>query len=155
MDPLLQEHRRQTVAGFLSVALTVVLAALGIADWLAVRGAFIDLLSRAGVDPYAWQAVEYGTFITLGIIWLAYVYYAQHYLKQRADAGKIWAACAKLLAIQLALLFVCELAIYAMDGKKNATADWLLAAAEGLCAPVLFFVSAALAKRAVPSESER
>ncbi|QHW31173.1 hypothetical protein GZH47_10110 [Paenibacillus rhizovicinus] len=152
MDPLLQEHRRQTLAGFLSVGLTVILSVLGIFDWLAIRGAAIDVFSYIGVDPYAWQAVEYGTFITLGIIWLAFVYYAQHYLKKRADAGRIWSSFTKLLAVQLAVLFLCEMIVFAMDRKKNPGDDWLLAAAEAVCALALFMVSVLIAKRAVPSD---
>ncbi|MBM7566052.1 hypothetical protein [Paenibacillus sacheonensis] len=152
MDPLLQEHRRQTAAGFLSVALTVVLSFIGIFDWLSMRGVVIDLLSYYGVDPYAWQAVEYGTFIVLGIVWLAFVYYCQHFLKMRALAGKLWVSFTKLFAIQLAVLFGCELIVFAIDEKKNLTEAWLLAAAEGICALALFLVSIALAKRAVPSD---
>ncbi|WP_308638156.1 hypothetical protein [Paenibacillus silvisoli] len=147
MDPLLQEHKKETAAGYLSIALAIVVSVIGIFNWLALRGLVISLLGYYEVDPFAWQAIDYSMFISLGIGWLAYVYYSQFHFKKRALAGRVWSSFSAFVAVQAWLLFGCGLPYFILGGLENPPSDaWLLLVSEGSGALVLTIVSVWLGK---------
>ncbi|WP_090984944.1 hypothetical protein [Paenibacillus sp. CF384] len=148
MDPLLQEHKKVTAAGYLSVLLTAVTSFIGILNWLALRGLVIYLLGYYNVNPFSWQAIDYIMFISLGIGWLAYVYYSQFHFKKRALAGRVWKSFTRFLAVQLGLLFACGVPYFVLGSGNRPKDEWWLLASEGVGALVLTLLSIWLGRRA-------
>lgn len=109
MDPFLEMKQRDPAAGYKSVGITVITAALGIMNWFELRSLLLVLLTFFGVKRSSWQGIDNLSFLFMGVVWLAYVFYCQYYLKKKAEAKQVLQASAMLLAIQLGILFVCNL----------------------------------------------
>jgi hypothetical protein len=109
MEPFREMKQQDTAAGFISVGLTIITSVLGIINWFELRSLTLACLAFFNVKASSWQGIDNFTFLLLGIVWLAYVYYCQYFLKKKASAKQVFQAVAMLLAIQLALLFVCNL----------------------------------------------
>jgi hypothetical protein len=109
MDPIHEMNQKHTAAGLISVGLAILTAVLGIFNWLALRSLILSLLAFLQVKPSAWQGIDNITFLLLGIIWLAFVYYSQYYLKKKAIAKKVLKAAAGLLSVQMWMLFFSDL----------------------------------------------
>jgi hypothetical protein len=131
MNPFHEEQQRKSTAGLVSFALTIVLSLLGIYNWVEVRSLIVTMLAVLKVNPYAWQGIDNMTFLAAGVGWLSYVFYAQHYLKKQAIAGRVLRGAALLLACQLWLLAVSRgiPALFGAIGKGHITAMTLEAAA--------------------------
>ncbi|SEN95245.1 hypothetical protein [Paenibacillus sp. OV219] len=152
MDPLLQEHKKHALAGFLSVLLTAVVSLIGIVNWLSLRGLVIAFLGYFEVDPFKWQAIDYSLFIILGIGWLVFVYYSQYHFKKRVLSGGLWKSFTKVLSIQAWILFACGLPYLLAGMQSKLQSDWILIVVEGIGALVLSILSAALGKKAIASD---
>jgi hypothetical protein len=109
MDPYREMKQKDTAAGFISVGLTIITSVLGIINWFELRSFTLACLAYFNVKASAWQSIDNFSFLLLGIVWLAYVYYGQYFLKKKASAKQVLQAAAMLLAIQLGLLFLCNL----------------------------------------------
>ncbi|WNQ09483.1 hypothetical protein MJA45_17825 [Paenibacillus aurantius] len=107
MDPLL-EHRRRNSAALLSLAGAALASVLGLWNWLELRSLVLSLLAYNRVDPFSWKGIDNMTFLLFGILWLAYVFYSQHFLRTRIMRRRGWTAAARLLAVQLWLLLLCR-----------------------------------------------
>ncbi|AZN41449.1 hypothetical protein [Paenibacillus albus] len=152
MDPLLREHKKHAMAGFLSVLLTGVVSIIGIVNWFSLRGLVIALLGYFKVDPFKWQAVDYSLLIILGIGWLVFVYFSQYLFKKHALTGGLWKSFTKLLSIQAWILFACGLPYLLTGMRSKLETDWILVAVEGVCALVFTILSAKLEKKAIASD---
>lgn len=109
MEPFREMKQKDTAAGFISVGLTIITSVLGIINWFQLRSLTLACLAYFNVKASSWQGIDNLTFLLLGIVWLAYVYYCQYFLKKKASAKQVLQAAAMLLAIQLGLLFICNL----------------------------------------------
>jgi hypothetical protein len=109
MDPYREMKQKDTAAGFISVGLTIITSVLGIINWFELRSLILAFLAFFNVKASSWQGIDNSSFLLLGIVWLAYVYYCQYFLKKKASAKQVLQAAAMLLAIQLGLLFMCNL----------------------------------------------
>lgn len=107
-------------AGFLSLAVTVVLSALGIYNWMEFRDFVIGMLAAFKVNPFAWQAIDNMTFLLSGVIWLAYVFFCQFYIRKQALKRRWLPASVLLLAVQLWLLLVCRVLPALFGGAGRA-----------------------------------
>jgi hypothetical protein len=109
MNPIHEMNQKHTTAGLISVGLTILTSVLGIFNWLALRSLLLSLLAFFQIKPSAWQGIDNITFLLLGIIWLAYVYYSQYYLKKKVIAKQVLRSVARLLSLQMWILFFSDL----------------------------------------------
>ncbi|SDM84140.1 hypothetical protein SAMN04487897_101222 [Paenibacillus sp. yr247] len=109
MDPFREMKQKDTAAGFISVGLTIITSVLGILNWFELRSLLLACLAFFNVKASSWQGIDNFTFLLMGVGWLAYVFYGQHFLKKKAAAKQVLQAAAMLFAFQLGLLFVCNL----------------------------------------------
>ncbi|QGQ96562.1 hypothetical protein EHS13_17575 [Paenibacillus psychroresistens] len=109
MNTIREMNQKHPTAGLISVGLTILTSVLGIYNWLALRSLILSLLAFFEVKPSAWQGIDNITFLLLGIIWLANVYYSQWYLKKKVIAKQVLKSIARLLSIQMWILFISDL----------------------------------------------
>lgn len=132
MDPFLEMKQRDSSAGYKSVGITAITAALGVINWFELRGLLLVLLTFFGVKRSSWQGIDNFSFLLMGVVWLAYVFYCQHYLKKKAEAGQVLQASAMLLAVQLGLLFICNLFSHVLLGVPFEPQMMLFLIIEGI-----------------------
>lgn len=151
MDPFLEMKQRDPSAGYKSVGITVITAALGVVNWFELRGLLLVLLTFFGVKRSSWQGIDNFSFLLMGIVWLAYVFYCQYYLKKKAEDKQVLQASAMLLAIQLGLLFVCNLLSHVLLGVPFESSMLLFLIIEGALTVLLgwFSLHAVRSRRAV------
>ncbi|MDR6882057.1 hypothetical protein [Bacillus sp. 3255] len=147
MDPFLEIKQPDATAGYKSVGITVITAAIGVINWFELRGLLLVLLTFFGVKRSSWQGIDNFSFLFMGVVWLAYVFYCQHYLKKKAEAKQVLQASAMLLAIQLGLLFVCNLFSHVLLSVPFESYMLLFLIVEGIMTLLLGWYSLHAARR--------
>jgi hypothetical protein len=141
MDPIHEMNQKHAAAGLISVGLTIVTSVLGIFNWLALRSLLLSLLAFLQVKPSAWQGIDNITFLLLGIIWLAYVYYSQYYLKKKAIAKQVLKAATRLLSLQMWVLFFSDLVSNLLFRASLVPSNMPVLLIEGSAALLLSFLA--------------
>lgn len=147
MDPFHEMKQRDTAAGFISVGLTLFTAVLGIVNWFELRSLLLACLAFFNVKSSSWQGIDNFTFLMLGVAWLAYVFYCQYLLKKKAISKQVMQATARLLAIQLGLLFVCNLLSHVLLHVPFESYMMLFLVIEGTATLCLSLFAAKAARR--------
>lgn len=137
MDPFHEMKKRDTAAGFISVGITIFTSVLGIINWFELRSLLLACLAFFNVKASSWQGIDNFTFLLLGVAWLAYVFYSQYFLKKKAASKQVLQAAAMLLAIQLGLLFVCNLLTHVLLNVTFESYMLLFLVIEGISALLL------------------
>jgi hypothetical protein len=137
MDPIHEMNQKYIAAGLISGGLTILTSVLGIFNWLALRSLLLSLLTSLQVKPSAWQGIDNVTFVLFGIIWLAYVYYSQYYLRKKAIAKQVLKAAAGLLSLQMWILFFSDLVPSLLIRPSLASYNMLVLLIEGSVALLL------------------
>jgi hypothetical protein len=109
MDSFIKERRRRTIAGVLSVLLTILTGALALYIWISMRSLVMDLLLVFHVNLWSWRFIDNFSFLLFGIAWLGFVLYAQHYYNQGALKSRLLSRLCLMTGIQLLLLFMCRI----------------------------------------------
>jgi len=92
-------------------ALMVVTAALGVAEWFLMRLFVLRFLALGRVSVWAWRWWDLSSFILLGVLWLALVYYSAHQYWEALATGRLWRVFAVISLVQILVptLIVCGL----------------------------------------------
>lgn len=129
MSSFQEPMKERRVAGVLSVLLAAVTGALGLLNWLILRGFVLLMLPVLQINPWSWRAIENFSFLLLGMGWLVLVLYSQYYYYKGAGRRRMWHNFGVVSGFQLQLLSIC-LIIPLLLGIGNVSIEsWLLALA--------------------------
>jgi hypothetical protein len=137
MDSFIKEQRRRTVAGVLSVLLTILTGALGLYMWISMRSLVLDLLLVFRVNPWSWRFIDNFSFLLFGIAWLGFVLYAQHYYNQGALRSRLLSRLCWMTGIQFLLLFLCRIVPVLLHTEVQSPWSWVTYTGLGLLGGLL------------------
>ncbi|MBW7453358.1 hypothetical protein ACFOLF_13910 [Paenibacillus sepulcri] len=109
MDEFLKRSNRQAKAGIYSYLLSFATSALGIYLWFELRDLISSLLIVFNINPSAWRAIDNFSFLLLGILWLACVFFVQHVYHKSYLAGCLFRRVCLVIGIQMLIWSVIRL----------------------------------------------
>ncbi|WP_248926216.1 hypothetical protein [Paenibacillus hamazuiensis] len=140
---------KKWIAGIVAASLlSAVSAVLGLLNWIILREAEQTIVVRSSISRWSWQAIDSFSFLLLGMAWLSFVLFVQHYLMKAPDVRSLWGRALCVIGAQTLLLFACRLAATALGPAGTGLSQTVILIAEGALGTGLSYAGIRLLKKA-------
>jgi len=131
--------KRKWIQWILVYVLWIITAGLGFLCLISARSLSLSILYLFSVSRWAAPAVDKMTFLTLGILWLVLVIFAEHYYREALPRKTLWKHFSLITAIELFFLSGSHLMPILIISKTNVYGGSFLLPVIELIGGVIFF----------------